>query len=81
MLLNQVYNAITTKPKRYERSIMRPKKTQNVYHVRVPEGRDIQKRIERISEATGKKIFAVMKETINIGLPQVERAAGIVAEK
>ena len=60
---------------------MRPKKNQNVYHVRVTDGREIQRRIEKVSEATGKKIFAVMKEAINFGLPHVEREAGINQEK
>ena len=60
---------------------MNAKQRAKIYHVRVKDGRDIQKRIERISEVTGKKIFSIMRDAINLGLPHVEREAGITEKQ
>lgn len=56
---------------------MKARQRAKVYHVRVKDGRDIQKRIERVSEVTGRKIFSIMREAIDFGLPHVEKEAGI----
>jgi predicted DNA-binding protein len=51
---------------------MKQKKQYNVYAPQIVGGRDLQRRVSRISELTGKKNYQIVKEAMEIGLAQIE---------
>ena len=47
------------------------KKTVKFYQARIRNGEDVRKRVESISEKTGKKMYAIVEEALSIGLKQL----------
>lgn len=51
---------------------MKTKKQYKIYAPQIVDGGELRSRINAISQKTGKKIYQIVKEALEIGLDQIE---------
>lgn len=54
----------------------RKEKTAKDYQVRIPNGDNFRKRVEALSERTGRKMYSITQEAMAIGIEALEQSTG-----